>query len=83
MICLLHLNDLAKATSSHIVVCPVLISYLEYSSNTDISTLHCPDFRIITLSLLSWWGTEVQVRNTLTPLKSVQTSHKKGGENYN
>lgn len=29
MIRLLHLNDLAKASSAHIVVCPVLVSHLD------------------------------------------------------
>lgn len=77
MICLLHLNNLAKATSSHIVVCPVLISHLGHSNDTNISILHC-SFRIITLFSLSWWRTEVQIRSTLTHLKSPQIIHQKG-----
>lgn len=36
VICLLHLNDLAKATSSHIVVCPVFISHLSSSLSSPI-----------------------------------------------
>lgn len=67
LICLLHLYNLAKTASSHIVVCPVFISHLEQGSNTGVSTML--GFTVITISLLSRLRNEVQVRSSLVQLE--------------